>query len=203
LTQPQLAAARFPVGELEKSDVRAHARRLGLVTAEKPESQEICFVPDDDYRGFLRARNPALFHDGAIVDRAGRVLGRHAGVANFTVGQKRGLGLAAGRPLYVVDLDAATNTVTVGEAEDLERTTLLASRVNFVAGEAPAEPLRVEARIRHNHTPAPATVRALAPDRAEVIFDQPQRAITPGQSVVWYQGDLVVGGGVIERGPAG
>ncbi|MBI3637131.1 MAG: tRNA 2-thiouridine(34) synthase MnmA [Candidatus Rokubacteria bacterium] len=203
LTQAQLAAARFPVGDLEKAEVRAHARRLGLATAEKPESQEICFVPDDDYRGFLRDRDSALFRDGAIVDRAGQVLGRHTGVANFTVGQKRGLGVATGRPLYVIDLDAVHNTVTVGEAPDLERTTLAAAQVNFVSGEVPVEPVRVAARIRHNHTPAPATVRALAPDRAEVVFDRPQRAITPGQSVVWYQGDLVVGGGVIERSPAG
>src|SRR5207244_6610454 len=119
LTQEQLAAARFPVGHLEKDEVRAHARRLGLVTADKPESQEICFIPDDDYRGFLRRRDAAMFRPGPIVDDQGRVLGTHGGLANFTIGQKRGLGLATGRALYVVDLDAAANTVTAGEARAL------------------------------------------------------------------------------------
>jgi tRNA-specific 2-thiouridylase len=199
LTQAQLAAARFPVGELTKPEVREHARRLGLVTADKPDSQEICFVPDGDYRGFLRRRDPAVFRPGAIVDLAGRPLGRHEGVAGFTIGQRRGLGLTASRPLYVVDLDPEAGRVTVGDAADLEQDRLVASGVNFIAGEAPAEPLRVSARIRHNHEPAPATVRALDEGRALVVFDEPQRAITPGQSCVWYDGDRVVGGGVIER----
>jgi tRNA-specific 2-thiouridylase len=140
-----------------------------------------------------------MFAPGAIVDRRGAVLGRHAGVANYTVGQKKGLGLSTGQPLYVLDLDAATNTVTVGAAGELEQTRLIAEAVNFIAGPPPAEPLRIEARIRHRHVPAPATVRALDRDRAEVRFDEAQRAVTPGQSVVFYQGDLVVGGGVIAR----
>jgi tRNA-specific 2-thiouridylase len=199
LRQEQLAAARFPVGELTKDEVRAHARRLGLVTADKPESQEICFVPDDDYRGFLRRRAPELFRSGAIVDRRGRVLGTHGGVASYTVGQKRGLGLATGRALYVVDLDAERNTVCVGEAADLDCRRLEAEAVNFIAGEPPPAPLRVEAKIRHSHRPAAATVRALEGDRAEVIFDASQRAVSPGQSVVFYSGDDVVGGGVIVR----
>jgi tRNA-uridine 2-sulfurtransferase len=202
LTQEQLAAARFPVGDLTKDEVREHARRLGLVTADKPESQEICFVPDGDYRGFLRRRDPAAFRPGAIVDVEGRTLGRHGGVAGFTIGQRKGLGLATSRPLYVVDLDAAGDRVTVGEALDLERDRLTAGRVNFIAGAPPAEPLRVTAKIRHNHEPAAATVRWLGEERAEVVFDEPQRAITPGQSCVWYQGDSVLGGGVIERAGA-
>jgi len=127
LTQAQLGAARFPVGELTKDEVREHARRLGLVTADKPESQDICFVPDDDYRGFLRRRAPEVFRPGAIVDQRGRVLGTHGGIAAYTVGQKRGLGLATGRPLYVVDLDPERNTVSVGEAPDLERDWLVAT----------------------------------------------------------------------------
>ncbi|PYN22115.1 MAG: tRNA 2-thiouridine(34) synthase MnmA [Candidatus Rokuibacteriota bacterium] len=199
LTQAQLGAARFPVGELTKDEVREHARRLGLVTADKPESQDICFVPDDDYRGFLRRRAPEVFRPGAIVDQRGRVLGTHGGIAAYTVGQKRGLGLATGRPLYVVDLDPERNTVSVGEAPDLERDRLVATAVNFIAGEPPKAPLRVEAKIRHSHRPAAATVRALDGDRAEVIFDAPQRAVSPGQSVVFYSGDVVVGGGVIAR----
>ena len=201
LRQSQLAAAHFPVGDLDKDHVRAHARRLGLVTADKPESQEICFVPDDDYRGFLRRRDPDLFQPGPIVDGDGRVLGTHAGVAAYTVGQRRGLGLGLGQgsARYVVDIDAAANRLTVGPAADLERDRLTATRVNFIACDPPREPLRVQARIRHSHRAAPATVVATGAGEAEVVFDAPQRAITPGQSVVWYRDDLVVGGGVILR----
>lgn len=199
LTQSQLAAAHFPVGELDKADVRAHARRLGLATADKAESQEICFVPDDDYRGFLRRRDPALFEPGPIVDADGAVLGQHAGVAAYTVGQRKGLGLTAATALYVTDIDPAANRVQVGAAAALERDRLVATDVNFIAFEPPADPVRVQARIRHGHRPAPATVRAREDGTAEVVFDEPQRAITPGQSVVWYRDDLVVGGGVISR----
>jgi len=202
LTQSQLAAARFPVGELSKDEVRERARTLGLPTADKPESQEICFVPGGDYREVLRARAPATFAPGPIVDRAGRVLGAHGGVAAYTIGQRRGLGLGAREALYVLDLDAAANRVVVGRAAELERDRLEAERVNFIAGPPPPAPLRVEARIRHAHAPAPATLRATGEGRVEVRFDEPQRAITPGQSVVFYQGDLVVGGGVIARGDA-
>ncbi|HXH82090.1 MAG TPA: aminomethyltransferase beta-barrel domain-containing protein, partial [Candidatus Tectomicrobia bacterium] len=199
LDQAQLAAARFPVGELLKDEVREHARRLGLVTADKPESQEICFVPDDDYRAFLRRREPALFRPGAIVDVEGRHLGRHGGIAQYTIGQRRGLGLAAGRALYVVDLDPATDRVVVGGAADLERDRLVCEDVNLIAVATLPAGMRVTARIRHNHTPAPATLRPLGERRVEVVFDEPQRAVTPGQSCVWYDGDLVVGGGVIAR----
>jgi len=199
LSQEQLASARFPIGDLSKTEVREHARRLGLVTAEKPESQEICFIPDDDYRGFLRRRDPETFRPGPIVDTRGHRLGTHAGLPSYTVGQRKGLGLSTGRALHVVDLDPDTNTLTVGPPAELERRSLIARDVNFIACEPPAEPLRVEARIRHKHTPAPATVRALADGRAEVLFDAPQRAVTPGQSVVWYRGECVVGGGVISR----
>jgi tRNA-specific 2-thiouridylase len=199
LTQAQLVAARFPVGDLPKEAVREHARRLGLVTADKPESQEICFIPDDDYRGFLRRREPAVFRPGNIVDTQGTVRGRHAGIANFTIGQRRGLGLTGEGARYVVDIDPATDTVTVGAPTDLEADRLLATDVNVIAGELPEGPLRVEARIRHRHVPAPATVRFGDDRTATVVFDEPQRAITPGQSVVWYQGDLVIGGGVIGR----
>jgi tRNA-uridine 2-sulfurtransferase len=198
LTQAQLAGARFPIGELTKEQVRDHARRLGLVTADKPESQEICFVPDDDYRGFLRRRDPAMFQPGPIVEaRTGKPLGRHGGLANFTIGQRKGLGLASGRALYVVSLDALTNAVVVGEGEALEQVRLVAVNANFISCPPPAGPRRVHAKIRHNHAAAPATVRAIGDDSAEVIFEAPQRAITPGQSVVFYEGDCVVGGGVI------
>jgi tRNA-specific 2-thiouridylase len=199
LTQTQLAAARFPVGALGKDEVRERARRLGLVTADKPESQEICFVPDDDYRAFVRRREPGAFRPGPIVDLEGRRLGTHAGLAAYTVGQRRGLGLAATRPLYVLDLDPATNRVTVGPGESLARDRLTATDANFIACEPPEAPMRVEARIRHGHRPAPAWVRSVGDARAEVVFDEPQRAVSPGQSVVWYRGELVVGGGVIAR----
>ena len=197
LSQAQLAAARFPVGALTKDEVRAQARRLGLITADKPESQEICFVPDDDYRGFLRRRAPEMFRPGAIVDRQGSVVGTHAGIASYTVGQRRGLGLASGRPLYVVDLDAQRNTVRVGEAPDLDSDRVMAEAVNFIACDPPRSALRVEAKIRHGHRPAAATVQALEGGRAQVVFDRPQRAASPGQSIVFYDGDVVVGGGVI------
>jgi tRNA-specific 2-thiouridylase len=203
LRQAQLAAARFPVGGLTKGEVRDHARRLGLATADKPESQEICFVPDDDYRGFLRRRDPGLFQPGPIVDRDGRRLGTHAGIAAYTVGQKRGLGLATGRPLYVVDVDPQLNTLRVGEVGELDRPRLVATAVNFIACEPPAAPLRVEAKVRHGHRPAPATVHALGEDTAVVVFDAPQRALSPGQSVVFYSGDVVIGGGVIARAATG
>jgi tRNA-uridine 2-sulfurtransferase len=201
LTQEQLGAARFPVGNMTKAEVREHARRLGLATAETPESQEICFIPDDDYRGFLRRRRPDAFRPGPIVDSTGVKLGSHGGVANYTIGQKKGLGLATGQALYVVDLDPDTSEVRVGPAADLERVRLEATAVNFIACDPPGEPLEVQARIRHNHQPAAATVRMVETDTAEVVFREPQRAITPGQSVVWYRGDCVVGGGVIVREP--
>lgn len=198
LRQAQLAAARFPVGGMTKDEVRARAAALGLPTAGKAESQELCFVASD-YRDVLRARDPRGFRPGPIVDRTGTVVGAHAGLASYTVGQRRGLGLATSRPLYVLDLHAETNTVVVGERGDLEQTRLVATAVNFIALDPPSGPLRVQARIRHAHEPAPATLRARDDGRVEVVFDAPQRALTPGQSVVWYRDDLVVGGGVIDR----
>jgi tRNA-specific 2-thiouridylase len=156
-------------------------------------------VPDDDYRAFVRRREPGAFRPGPIVDLEGRRLGTHAGLAAYTVGQRRGLGLAATRPLYVLDLDPATNRVTVGPGESLARDRLTATDANFIACEPPEAPMRVEARIRHGHRPAPAWVRSVEDARAEVVFDEPQRAVSPGQSVVWYRGELVVGGGVIAR----
>ena len=196
LTQEQLAAARFPVGELTKAAVRHKARSLGLVTADKPESQEICFIPDNDYRGFLRKRIPDAFRPGPILDTQGSVLGEHRGLVNYTVGQRRGLGLSGARPLYVTALDPGRNALVVGEAGDVETDRLWAEQVNLIAVAGLQHPLEVTARIRHGHVPAPATIRADGP-RVEVRFEQPQRAAAPGQSVVFYRGDLVVGGGVI------
>jgi tRNA-specific 2-thiouridylase len=205
LTQDQLACARFPVGELTKQVVRERARALGLATADKPESQEICFIPDGDYRSFLRRRAPEIFRPGPIVDGAGQLLGQHAGLANYTVGQRRGLGLVAPRPLYVTRLDPATNTVVVGLSEEVDAAALRAERVNLIARACLDGPLSVTAKIRHSHRPVPATIspvdqRPGAGLAVAVHFAEPQRAVTPGQSVVFYDGDVVVGGGVI--GPA-
>ena len=198
LTQSQLTQAQFPVGDLSKDEVRAEARRLGLATADKPDSQEICFVPDGDYAAFLERVEPALATHGAIVDQGGVPLGAHSGVHRFTIGQRKGLGLSTGVPLYVVDIDAEAQRVTVGPREALDRTTLTASRVNWIAGSAPDSWIAVTAQIRHRHHAAPAVVRSLGGAHADVIFDAPQIAITPGQAVVFYQEDSVVGGGWID-----
>ena len=197
LTQPQLAAAVFPVGALTKATVRQHARRLGLVVAEKADSQEICFVPDHDYAAFVARSAPP--REGAIVTAEGRVLGTHAGIHRFTVGQRKGLGVAAPAPLYVLRIDAASGDVTVGPRRDLERTTLTAAGVNWVSIEAPAAWRRTSAQIRHRHAAAAGRVRALDDNRAELVFDEPQSAVTPGQAVVFYDGDVVLGGGWIEN----
>ena len=200
LTQVQLAAARFPVGHLAKEAVRQKARELGLATADKPESQEICFIPDNDYRGFLRERIPAAFRSGPIVDGAGAILGHHDGLVNYTVGQRRGLGLASALPLYVTALDPVRNAVVVGTVEEVETERLWAEQVNLIAVPGFDGPLAVTAKIRHSHEPAPAVIRMVDDEEApriEVRFERPQRAAAPGQSVVFYQGDLVVGGGVI------
>ncbi|MSO83188.1 MAG: tRNA 2-thiouridine(34) synthase MnmA [Acidobacteria bacterium] len=198
LTQAQLARAAFPVGALSKPEVRAQARRLGLKVAEKPDSQEICFVPDGDYAAFVARKAPEAVHAGAIVDRQGEVLGSHGGVHRFTVGQRKGLGVSGPAPLYVLKIEAESGQVTVGPRAALDRTALTASGTNWVAIDAPSDWLSVSAQIRHRHRPAPGRVRAIEPDRAEFVFDQPQPAIAPGQAVVFYDGDLVIGGGWID-----
>ena len=207
LTQEQLAHALFPVGDRPKDAVREYARSRNLPVADKPDSQEICFIPDGDYASFVMAQSPqtAGAH-GAIVDQSGRVVGRHEGIHRFTVGQRKGLGLSGspgGAPVYVLALNPLEREVVVGPKASLERTTLTASGVNWMMGE-PSGALRVTAQIRHRHQPASATVRSIeAPAagrgaRAELVFDAPQIAITPGQAVVFYQEDVVVGGGWID-----
>jgi tRNA-specific 2-thiouridylase len=196
LTQAQLARARFPVGALDKAAVREEARRLGLNVAEKKDSQEICFVASGEHPEFVGAR--ADMPSGTIRDGEGQILGRHEGVHRFTIGQRKGLGLATGIPLYVVGIDAGDASVTVGPREALERATLTASRVNWMSGETPAGPIRAAARIRYRHREALATIAPLADARASVTFDTPQSAITPGQAVVFYDGDVVLGGGWID-----
>jgi tRNA-specific 2-thiouridylase len=199
LTQDQLAGALFPVGDLPKDEVRAYARRRGLPVADKPDSQEICFIPDHDYRAFVTKSVPQAAREGTFVDEEGRVLGSHAGIHRFTVGQRKGLGLSSptGAPMYVLALRPADQRVVVGPKASLEQTRLTASGVNWIA-EEPAATRRIAAQIRHHHQAAPAGVRSLGDGRAEVTFDQPQLAISPGQAVVFYDGDAVIGGGWID-----
>jgi len=198
LTQQQLDRASFPVGHLGKDAVRAHARRLNLHVTEKPDSQEICFVPDGDYAKFIERRLPEAARPGTVVDNDGRVLGTHSGVHRFTIGQRKGLGLSSSEPLYVLEIKPDSAQVVVGSRDALGRTQLAASTVNWTSGAAPADWLRVTAQIRHRHAAAPARVRRTDEGRAEVEFDAPQTAITPGQAVVFYDGDEVLGGGWID-----
>jgi tRNA-specific 2-thiouridylase len=199
LSQEQLDRALFPVGDLEKLDVRRHARKLGLGVADKAESQEICFVPDGDYAAFVERQTPAVARrEGEIVDASGRRLGRHAGIHRFTVGQRRGLGLTSQHPLYVLDVRPASATVVVGEAEALRASRLVARDVNWLSIPQPGGPIRAHVRIRYRHAEAPATIRPLPDRRVEVCFSAPQRAITPGQAAVFYDGEVCLGGGWIE-----
>jgi tRNA-specific 2-thiouridylase len=205
LTQEQLSRALFPLGEMSKPEVREVAREHALAVAEKSESQEICFVPDGDYAGFidryLAAEGQAerLPGAGEIVDANGTVVGRHAGVHRYTVGQRRGLGIANPLPLYVTSIDANRNRVVVGQPADLLSSEFTAAGVNWVAFAPPAEPVPAEVRVRYRHTPAAATITPLANNRVRVSFAEPQRAITPGQATVFYRGDEVIGGGWITK----
>ena len=198
LTQDQLSRAAFPIGHLDKATVRRHAERLNLRVAAKPDSQEICFVPDGNYAAFVERQAPGLTRAGAIVDGGGRVLGAHGGVHRFTIGQRKGLGLSSREPLYVIAIAPDTAQVTVGPREALGRTALEASGVNWIAGTPEVSWRRVTAQIRHRHAAAPARVRALDDGRAALVFDSPQDAITPGQAVVFYDEEVVVGGGWID-----
>ena len=204
LQQEQLARTRFPLGGMEKAQVRELARALGLPTAAHPDSQELCFVPNGDYaafiEGYFREQGiAASATQGEIVTADGRVVGEHSGVHRFTVGQRRGLGVAAGEPLYVIATEPRTRRVVIGRNDDLLRAAMTVSGVNWMSIAAPAAPLRAEVKIRNKHIAAPATVQpAAGPSRVEVRFDEPQRAVTPGQAAVFYQGELVLGGGWIE-----
>lgn len=202
LTQEQLSRTRFPLGEMSKPQVRELARQHGLALAEKPDSQEICFVPGGDYKRFIDAyldEQGEQLPDtsGELVTTDGRVLGRHDGIHNFTVGQRKGLGVATGTPLYVININGSRGQVTVGSNDDLLSRQLIARDLNWIAIDNLREPIRVHAKIRHRHEPAPAAVAPARNGEALVTFDDPQRAITPGQAVVFYDGDLVIGGGWI------
>ncbi len=204
LTQRQLARTQFPLGEMNKPAVRALAESMGLAVAAKSDSQEICFVPNGDYAAFLDAylRSKGLQpaeERGEIVTTDGRPLGTHTGVHHFTVGQRRGLGIAAGEPLYVISTEPATQRVVVGSNDELLRARLLASNVNWVSWPGLSTPARAQVKIRNKHQAASATLHPTSQaDRVEVHFDEPQRAVTPGQAAVFYDQDLVLGGGWIE-----
>ena len=205
LTQDQLSRALFPLGELSKPEARDAARSHGLAVADKKESQEICFVPDGDYAGFIdryleaEGASDRLPGSGEIVDSAGRRIGTHGGVHRYTIGQRRGIGIADERPLYVMSVDAPTNRVTVGSQEELLSSEFNAAGVNWIALEKPIGEVFAEVRVRYRHHAAPATITRLPDQRARIFFDEPQRAITPGQATVFYRGDEVVGGGWIVK----
>ena len=199
LSQTQLAHALFPLGYSRKEEVRKKAMNLGLRVHDKPESQEICFIPDGDYRPFLRRRVSRGIEAGDIVDTQGRILGRHKGLPFYTIGQRKGLGLSTCKPLYVVALDRERNLIFVGEKQEVYGRGLIADRVNWIAIDELRQPIRVKAKIRYAHREADAIVDPSTDGRVKVKFMQPQEAITPGQAVVFYDRDMVVGGGWIER----
>lgn len=198
MTQDQLAHTLMPLGGFTKNEVRQMAAQRGLKVAEKPESQEICFVPDDNYRNFLRENVAEQIKPGPFLDLDGNEIGRHEGIAYYTIGQRRGLGLATGERIYVVDIDPERNAVIVGPVESLNKTSLMAADLNLVLVDKLTGPTRVQAQIRYNGEPAPATVTPVDEHRVRVDFQEPQQAITPGQAVVFYQGDHLLGGGTIE-----
>src|SRR5947199_2296354 len=202
LTQEQLSRTMFPLGDMTKPEVRELARQHGLALAEKPDSQEICFVPGGDYKRFIDAylaeQGESLPSTaGELVTTNGEVIGEHTGIHNFTVGQRKGLGVATGSPLYVIQISGADKQVVVGNDEHLYLRTLRARRVNLISVAEIPEPMRVTVKIRHRHEPAAAVIEKAGDDEILVTFDQPQRAITPGQAAVFYDGDVVVGGGWI------
>ncbi|MBI5399951.1 tRNA 2-thiouridine(34) synthase MnmA [Candidatus Saganbacteria bacterium] len=197
MTQSALAQTLFPLGELTKEEVRKIAREKGLPVADKEESQEICFVDDDDYGQFLREAAPELIKPGNIVDKNGNIVGQHQGVAFYTLGQRKGLGHHKGEPKYVIGLDRAKNQVIIGDDRDTLGSELIAEQVGFISGQIPAHPLSVTAKIRYNSRAAPAVLSGLGDDNVRLVFTTPQRSITPGQSVVFYNGEEVLGGGII------
>ena len=198
LDQAQLARALFPVGDLPKADVRAYARERGLPVADKAESREICFVPNGDYASFVEGQTDRALEPGEMVDTEGRVVGRHRGIHRYTVGQRKGLGLSAAIPLYVVSLDRNANRVVVGSRAAIERSSCTVSNVNWIGGRLPAAPVSATAQVRYKHAAASAAITPLGDAAVRLDFDVPQPAIAPGQAAVFYDGDAVLGGGWID-----
>lgn len=198
LTQHQLSHTLMPVGEYTKDEIRAIAEKIGLTVANKPDSQEICFIPDHDYAKFIEENTDCRLPEGNFVDKDGNILGRHQGITHYTVGQRKGLNLAMGRPVFVTAIRPETNEVVIGDNEDVFSRRLTCSKLNWMAVDGiPGEGMRVTAKIRYSHKGAPCMIRIIGEDRLECVFDDPQRAATPGQAVVFYDGEYVVGGGTI------
>jgi tRNA-specific 2-thiouridylase len=197
LTQEQLSRSLFPLGNFTKSFIREKAAALGLTVADKPDSQEICFVPDQDYAGFIDTYQPGSTRKGLIRHTDGRILGEHDGIIHYTIGQRKGLGIAAGTPLYVTAIDPEANEVIVGDNVNVFSKRLTADNLNWITIPGLDQAMEVEAKIRYSAKPAPALVKPLNDSQVEVIFHSPQRAVTPGQAVVFYQGDRLLGGGTI------
>ena len=198
LTQHQLAHTLMPVGEYTKDEIRAIAEKIGLTVANKPDSQEICFIPDHDYAKFIEENTDCHLPEGNFVDKDGNILGRHQGITHYTVGQRKGLNLAMGRPVFVTAIRPETNEVVIGDNEDVFSRRLTCSKLNWMAVDGlPGEGMKVTAKIRYSHKGAPCMIRFIGEDLVECVFDDPQRAATPGQAVVFYDGEYVVGGGTI------
>jgi tRNA-specific 2-thiouridylase len=198
LNQKSLPHILFPLGELTKAETRGVASDLGLLVADKPESQEICFIPDNNYRRFIAEKRPQALTPGLFVDKDGNVLGRHKGFACYTIGQRKGLGIALGKPMFVFAIHPGKNEVCLGDETELFTKRLSAVSVNWIAGRPPVEPMQVQAKIRYATPAQDAMLTPVSDAQAEVCFEKPQRAITPGQSVVFYIGNEVIGGGIIE-----
>jgi len=197
LTQEQLSKTLMPVGDYTKDEIRAIAEEIGLSVANKPDSQDICFVPDGDYAGYLEREAGIKSVPGNFIDTNGNVLGRHKGIIHYTIGQRKGLGLAMGHPVFVADILPETNEVVIGENADIFQDKLVADRVNFMSLEKLEEPMSITAKIRYSHKGAPCTISMLDDKHVAVVFDEPVRAVTKGQAVVFYKDDYIVGGGVI------
>jgi tRNA-specific 2-thiouridylase len=202
MTQEQLSRTLMPIGHFKKKEIRDKAERIGLAVHKRPESQEICFVPDDDYSRFLREKIPEAFKPGSIVDGKGCILGQHKGILHFTIGQRRGLRIAASHPLYVCEIHPASRTIVVGSDEYLYKKKVFLSHLNLISGMDISIPTTVMAKIRYKHREARARLLSLGGNKAQLDFATPQRAVTPGQSAVFYNEDVVLGGGIIEKADA-
>ena len=199
LTQEQLRHTRLPIGNFTKEQVREIARELALPVAAKPESQEICFIPDDDYPKFLKEYVPQAVMPGPVLDEQGNILGEHRGILFYTIGQRKGLGISAKEPLYVIAIEPERNTIVVGSKQRVYGNELVASRLNWIALTELKQPITAKAKIRYLHQAAEAEISPLDEDQVYVKFKEPQMAITPGQAIVFYDGDIVIGGGIIEH----
>jgi tRNA-specific 2-thiouridylase len=197
LTREQLIHVMFPIGQLTKTKVRQIAREMNIPTASRPDSQEICFIPDNDYAGFLKARLPQASVPGPVVDMQGNIMGQHQGITAYTIGQRHGLGIANTEPLYVIAIIPGQNSIVVGAKKDIFGTELIAGNLNWITPERPIKPFTVKARIRYHHPEAEAKINPLDNDNVYVKFAEPQMAITPGQTVAFYDGESVLGGGTI------